>query len=70
MDHAYRTRWSGQGGKNKLFLISLVIYVLKQRGIIGGEHFCNMKSVYFKYLVYGTYRPAYITPAAGACSHR
>ena len=70
MDHAYRTRWSGQGGKNKLFLISLVIYVIKQSRIIGGGHFCNLKLVYFKDLVYGTYRPAYIPLAAGACSHR
>ena len=70
MDHAYRTRWLGEGGKNKLFLISLVIYVLKHRGIIGGEHFCNLKLVYFKYLVYGTYRPAYIPLAAGTFSHR
>ena len=70
MDHAYRTRWSGQGGKNKLFLISLVIYVLKQSRIIGGGLFYNLKLVYFKDLVYGTYRPAYIPLTAGTCSNR
>ena len=43
MKHPYRTRWSGQGCMNKLIIISIVISVLKQRGIRGGGHFCNHK---------------------------
>ena len=39
----YRTRWSGQRYINKLIIFIEVMYVLKQRGIVGGGHFCNLK---------------------------
>ena len=35
MDHAYRIRWPGKGCKNKLIIISIVMYVLIQKGIVG-----------------------------------
>ena len=39
MDHRYRTRWSGQGYISKLIIISVVMYILKQSGIVGGRYF-------------------------------
>ena len=41
MAHAYRARWSGQGCINKLIIISIVMYALKQIG--GGGYSCNLK---------------------------
>ena len=54
MDLAYRTRWSGQGCINKLITMSIVMYVLKQSGIVEGGHFCNLKLIHLKHLVYFT----------------
>lgn len=34
MDHVFRTRWSGQGCMNKLFIISIVMHVPKQSRIV------------------------------------
>ena len=48
----YRTRWSGQRYINKLIIISIVMYVLKQSGIKGRGNFCNLKLIHFKNLVY------------------
>ena len=47
MDDAYRTRWSCQGCINKLIVISIVIYVLKQSGI-GGQAFLEFEIILFK----------------------
>ena len=54
MKHPYRTRWSGQGCMNKLIIISIVMYILKQSEIIGGGHVWDLKQIYSKQLVYGT----------------
>ena len=35
MDHAFRARWSGQGCKNKLIIISIVMNVPQQSRIVG-----------------------------------
>ena len=35
IDNTCRTRWSGQGYINKLIIISVVMYILKQSGIVG-----------------------------------
>merc|ERR1711873_391313 len=43
-----RTGWSGQECKDKLIVISIVIYVLKQSGI-GGWYFLNLKLFYLKH---------------------
>ena len=43
MNYIYRTRWSGQGCINRLIIISIIMYVLKERGIVGGRYFCNLK---------------------------
>ena len=56
MDHTYRTRQSGQGCRNKLIIICIVMKVPKQRiqeGSQGGGHFCNLKLICLKHLVYG-----------------
>ena len=45
-----------QGCINKLIIINIVVFVIKQSGIVGGEHFCNLKLIYLKHLVYGTDR--------------
>ena len=41
---------------NKLIIINIVVHVLKYSGIGRGEHFCNLKLIYLKHLVYGTDR--------------
>ena len=45
MYYTYRRRWSGQRCINKLIAISIIMYVLKQGGILGGVHFWNMKLI-------------------------
>ena len=47
MNQAYRTTWSVQGCINKLIVISIVIYVLKQSGI-GGQAFLEFEIILFK----------------------
>ena len=54
MDHMCRTWHSGQGCINKLIIISIEMYVLKQSGIGGFGHFCNLKLIYLEYLLYST----------------
>ena len=41
IDQAYRTKWSGQGCINKLIIISVVMYILKQSGNMGEGQFEN-----------------------------
>ena len=48
IDNVYRTRWSGQRYINKLIINSIVMYVLKQSGIVGG-HYCDMTLIYLKH---------------------
>ena len=38
---------------NKLTIISIVMYVLKQSSIVGCGLFCKLKLIYLKHLVYG-----------------
>ena len=34
-NQAYRSKWSGQGCINKLIILSIVIYVIIQKGFVG-----------------------------------
>ena len=66
MDHAYRTRWSGQRCLNKLIIIRIVMYVLKQSRIM---EVGNLKLIYLKYPVYTVQVTVWSRVEAGGHRH-